>query len=112
MLINKKDVIGINHEIGEDGNFHNESSLDFALSIIKRNKSWLYELAYIIRSILVDHVFQEGNKRTALTIAITYIEDKNLKYDDLRLSIVIYKIAKNNIKDINKIVRLIKSVIF
>ena len=111
MLINKKDIIGINQEIGESGQFHNESSLDFALSIIK-NKPWLYELVYIIRSLLVDHAFQEGNKRTALSIAMTYIEDKNLEYDKLRLSVVIYKIAKNNIKDINKIVRLIKSVIF
>jgi len=112
MLINKKDIIGINQEIGENGQFLNESSLDFALSIIKQKKSWLYELAYLIRSLLVDHAFQDGNKRTALTIAMTYIEDKNLEYDDLRLSVAIWQIAKKNIKDVNKIVRLIKSVIF
>lgn len=112
MLINKKDMIRINQEIGENGLFHNEGSLDFILTIIKRNKSWLYELAYIIRGLLVDHIFQDGNKRTALSIAMTYIEEKNLEYDKQRLSVVIWQIAKKNIKDVNKILRMIKSVIF
>ncbi|MFC1697991.1 hypothetical protein ACFL1H_06635, partial [Nanoarchaeota archaeon] len=65
-MINKKDIIRINQEIGETGELSNESSLDFALHMIKHKKSWLYELSYLIRSILVDHVFKDGNKRTAL----------------------------------------------
>ena len=58
ILLNKKDVIRINQEIGENGHFQNESSLDLALSIIRQKKSWLQELCYLIRSMLVDHCFQ------------------------------------------------------
>ena len=61
----------MNQEIGESGTLHNENSLDFAFSIIRRKKSWLYELSYLIRSLLVDHVFEDGNKRTAMVVLLT-----------------------------------------
>ena len=110
-LINKKDIVGINQQIGESGEFHNEGSLDFALSIIKQKKSWLYELSYLVMSILVDHVFKDGNKRTAMILAATYLQDKKLEYDKERIERVFWKIPKKNITDINRIARLIKSVI-
>ena len=53
-MINKKDVIRINQEVGENGEFSNESSLDFVFSIAKAEKSWLYELSYFVRNILTD----------------------------------------------------------
>ena len=111
MLINKKDIIRINQEIGESGRFSNESSLDFALSIIRQKKSWLYEVSYLVRSLLVDHVFIDGNKRTALAILMFYLEDKNLQYDKEKLMRLVWIISKKNIKDINKIMRVIKNVI-
>ena len=111
MLINKKDIIAINHEIGENGLFQNESSLDFALSIIKQKRAWLYELSYLVRSLLVDHVFQDGNKRTASIIVITYLEDKDLGYDKEEIIKMIWSISKKNVKDVNKIMRLIKGAI-
>ena len=110
-IINKKDIIRINQEIGEDAQFNNESSLEYALSLIKHKKSWLYELSFIVRSLLIDHAFKDGNKRTVLMIMVTYIEDKNLEYDKERLSKIILNISKKNINDINKIQRLIKSAI-
>ena len=79
--LNKKDLIGINQQVGENGNLHNEDSLDFALSIAKHNKSWLYELSYIVRSLLVDHCFEDGNKRTAIITILTYFENNDLEYD-------------------------------
>jgi len=109
--INKKDIVRINQEIGENGKFHNESSLDFALSIIKNKKSWLYELSYLIRSLLVDHAFEDGNKRTAMIVLVTYLNDKDLEYDKDRIINVFWKISKKNITDINKIMRLTKNVI-
>ena len=111
MLINKKDIARINQEIGGNGQFQNESSLDFALSIIKQKKSWLYELSYLLRGLLVDHAFQDGNKRTALIIAITYLEDRDLEYDKESIIKIIWEISKKNVKDINKITRMIKSAI-
>ena len=111
MLINKKDIIGINKEIGCNGQFSNESSLEFALSIVKQKKSWLFELSYIVRSLLVDHVFQDGNKRTTSAIIIFYFEQKNFNYNKEKIINVILSISRKNINDINKIMRLIKNVI-
>ena len=107
--LNKKDLIGINQEIGENGKFHNEDSIDFALSIAKQNKSWLYELSYIVRSLLVDHAFEDGNKRTAIVVIITYFESNNLDYDKDKLIKTVWNISKKNISDINKLMRLIKN---
>ena len=109
-VLTKKDIIRINQEIGEEGQLNNERSIEDALSVIKK-KSWLYGLSFIVRSLLVDHAFMEGNKRTALIIIITYIEDKNLEYDKEKLSKTILGISRKNINDINKIQRLIKSAI-
>jgi len=110
-MINKKDVIRINQEIGSSGELRNKSSLEFALDIAKERKSWLYELSYIVRSILVDHVFADGNKRTALALIITYFDLKELEYDRDKAVRIVYYIAKNNITDINKIMRTIKNAV-
>lgn len=111
MLINKKDIIGINQEIGEKGNLRNEGSLDFTVSIIKQKKSWLQELCYILRSLLVDHAFEDGNKRTALIAIILYFKEQGLDYDKDRLIRVIWEISKKNIADINKLMRMVKNAI-
>ena len=108
MLINKKDIIRINQEIGCDGTFNNESSLDFALSITKQKKSWLFELSYLVRSSLVDHIFHDGNKRTVAAIIAVYLEQKNLEYDKEKIIQIILRISRKSINDINKIMRLIR----
>ena len=109
--LNKKDLIGINQEVGSNGKFHNEDSIDFAFSIVKQNKSWLYELSYIVRSLLVDHCFEDGNKRTAIIVIITYFEEHDLDCDKDKLIKIVWNIAKKNTNDINKIMRLIKNAI-
>ena len=109
--LNKKDLIGINQQIGSNGKLHNEDSIDFAFSIVKRGRSWLYELSYIVRSLLVDHCFEDGNKRTAIVVIMTYFENNDLDYDKDKLINKVLKIAKKNISDINKIMRMIKNAI-
>ena len=106
-LLNKKDIIAFNQEIGELGEFNNESSLDFALSIVKTKKNWLYELSYLARSLLVDHVFQDGNKRTCFLVMIYYLETNQKAIDKDKLIRTIKKIAKNNLTNPLKIGRLI-----
>ena len=106
-LLTKKDIIAFNQEIGELGDFNNESSLDFALSIVKTKKNWIYELSYLARSLLVDHVFQDGNKRTCLCVMIYYLETNGKIVDKDRLVHTIKKIAKNNITNPLLIGRLI-----
>ena len=109
--LNKKDLIAINQEVGSNGKFHNEDSIDFALSIAKQNKSWLYELSYIARSLLVDHCFEDDNKRTAIAVIMTYFENNNLDCDKDKLIKIVWNIAKKNTTDINKLMRMIKNAI-
>ncbi|MBI2576258.1 Fic family protein [Candidatus Woesearchaeota archaeon] len=104
----KKDIIAINQSIGEQGTLHNQGSIDFALSQAKGKKAWLQELSYFVRSLLVDHAFHDGNKRTALVLVITYLEDRDLDYDKDYLLRAIWKISKNNISSINRIMGAIK----
>lgn len=106
--LTKKDVVRINQDIGANGTFHNESSLDYALSVFKQRKGWLFELAQVTRSLLIDHVFQDGNKRTALAIILLYFDDKGIKPDEQRLLLTIEKISRKNINNINKIMGLIQ----
>ena len=111
MNLNKKDIVSINQEIGEQGNLRNERSLEFALSLGKHKKSWLYELSYLLRCLLVDHAFEDGNKRTALVLSILYIEDQSLLWDKERLLKTMHAIAKKNIKSIEHIGRMLKNVL-
>tara|TARA_Y100000310_G_scaffold345591_1_gene466998 strand:+ start:1041 stop:1370 length:330 start_codon:yes stop_codon:yes gene_type:complete len=104
-MYNQKDLIRINQEIGESGELNQNSSLSFALSLIKQKKSWIFELSYLVRSLVIDHSFVDGNKRTAYLICTLYFEHNNRDYDDEKIVETIYKLAKNNITDINKIGR-------
>lgn len=104
-VYNIKDLIRINQEIGESGDFRNKSSLEFALHYVKQKKSWLFELSYIVRALLIDHPFVDGNKRTALIICQLYFDDNKHEYKKQRLVDILHKIARKNITDINKIVR-------
>lgn len=111
IIVGKKDLIRINQEIGESGELQNQSSLDYALSTAKHKKSWLYDLSQIVRSLLVDHAFRDGNKRTALALILTYFDYKDIDYDEQRLIFIVHKIAKKNVNNVNKIIRMIKNAI-
>ena len=111
ITLTKKDIIAFNQKIGEKGEFNNESSLDFALSLAKTKRNWLYELSYIVRSLLVDHVFRDGNKRTCLLTIIYYLEINKKNFDRDRIVNLVKKIAKNSITNPIKIVGLINNVI-
>ena len=60
---------------------------------------------------LVDHCFEDGNKRTAIFVIITYFENNDLDYDKDKLIKIVWNIAKKNTTDINKLMRLIKNAI-
>lgn len=106
-ILTKKDVVAFNQEIGESGEFHNESSLDFALQAAKVKRNWVYEASYLLRSLLTDHVFRDGNKRTALLVAIYYIEENGQESDKEKLVQLMKYIAKNRITHPVKIARLL-----
>src|SRR3989344_1025972 len=98
-MINKEDIININ-KLFHKGNIVNEGSLDFAFSHVRDSKDWIRQLAYLVRAILIDHVFEDGNKRTASNLMMTALEYQKLAYDPNRINGTIVKILKMNIQSI------------
>jgi len=110
MEISKDDLVRINQGFG--GILRNESSLDFAIEKQTENRLGEYtKVAYLLRAILVDHAFQDGNKKTAIFIAFVFAEQTNKKVDSELLKHHILSIASKNITDINKISERIKNAI-
>lgn len=109
-MINKLDIIGMNRQF-DTGKFVNESSLDFAFSNIQHTKDWLKQAAYLTRAILLDHVFENGNKRTAALLITSILELQKLAYDPQKVDALIITMLKKNITNVNEIKRLIKNVI-
>ena len=110
MILNKKDIISLN-EIFEDGSTINESSLDFALSFAKKTTNWHKSLAILIRAILLDHVFEEGNKRTAAILLKTYVEYKGYSTNESKVVLLVKKVIEKNITSLRKLEEMIKDVI-
>ena len=108
-VYNLKDIIRLNQEVGEEGQLQNESSLAFALSLSRGKKSWLYELTYLVRSLVVDHAFVDGNKRTAYLLCSLMLQDAGKAYEDRALVETIHKIARKSTKDINQIARWLRA---
>ena len=99
----------INKEF-ENGVMVNESSLDYVITLAKKSNNWLNSLAMLIRAILIDHVFEEGNKRTAAAVVMTVLEMHNILYDKDKINKMIIKMLKKNITNLNEIMFLIKNV--
>ncbi|MBL7100660.1 MAG: Fic family protein [Nanoarchaeota archaeon] len=109
-MFRKKEIIKVNKKFG--GHISRDSSLDYALSMQKHKKYGSYKkLAHIWRAILIDHPFTDGNKRTALWIAIKFAEGNKKKLHIQKLNKLIIKIAKKNIHSIAKIERSLRNAI-
>ena len=108
-MFTKEGIIKINTRF-ESGNVINQSSLDFALSSIK-DKSWMDQVAYLVRAILIDHVFEDGNKRTAAAIIIAYYTEFEIGFDPQKIVNLIVDIILKNITDLNKVKRMIKNAV-
>lgn len=110
MDLTKKDIIAINQRFAQ-GYFENESSLDFALEQLKHNIPWTKQLAYLIRSILIDHVFTDGNKRAACTILLTYIDLNSFNIEEKQAINIIKSLVLKNEKSVKNIQRRIENAI-
>ncbi|MBI4139754.1 hypothetical protein HY483_02210 [Candidatus Woesearchaeota archaeon] len=105
-----KDVVRINQEF-DAGKIINSGSLSFAISEANISKSWLKSCAILVRAVLIDHVFEEGNKRTAAGIIVAFLEENRLKYDPEKISRVIAKMLMKNVTSIKIIELEVKNVI-
>lgn len=107
IILTKKDIIAVNQQF-DQGNLNNESSLDYALSHFKKNVVWTKQLAYLLRAIITDHVFEEGNKRTACAVLMFYVQDNGYKIEERRAVSIIKRIVLNNKISIKKIKEMIE----
>ncbi len=108
--ISAKDVIVMNQRFA-DGRMMNQSSLLYALDQANKTNSWLRACAVLVRAILVDHVFEEGNKRTAAGVIVAFLEENENNFHPENIAQVVAEIVTKNITDIITIERLIKNVI-
>ena len=95
----------------ETGSLHNEASLDFAISYAQRTSNWTKAPAYLMRAILIDHVFEEGNKRTAALLITAYAAHEGYNIYDDKVLTSVKKIILKNITSIKQIEELIKDAI-
>jgi len=110
MKIRKEDLLRVN--LGFGGGLRNDASLDFAIDKQEDSKLGSYKkLAYLLRAILVDHPFSDGNKRTASFLCMAFASEENLQADNELLTHQIVSIAKKNITDIRIIADRIKTAI-
>ena len=110
MKIDKEELLRINRGFG--GGLRSDSSLDYAIDMQNNAKLGEYKkLAYLLREILVDHPFSDGNKRTAMYLALKFAEENKKQVErDLLLHHVV-SIAKHNETDIRNIERRIQNAI-
>lgn len=108
--LSKKDILAINQQF-DKGQVINENSLSFALFQANKTTSWLKACALLVRAVLIDHVFEEGNKRTAAGIIVAFLEERQLKYNQEEIARIITKILTKNITNLIKIEMEVKNVI-
>ena len=108
--ISRKDIVAINQKF-DKGQVINSSSLDFALGQANQSKSWLKSCAILVRAVLIDHVFEEGNKRTAAGIITGFFEENELNYNPEEIAKGVAKILMKNITSIAEIERVILNAV-
>lgn len=83
--ITRKDIVAVNQRF-DTGRVVNEGSLSYALDGANSSRSWLRGCVLLVRAVLLDHVFEEGNKRTAAAIIVSFFEEQGLPYDPERVA--------------------------
>jgi prophage maintenance system killer protein len=109
-MLSEKDIVEINKDVS-NGRIVNKSSLDFAVKTSARSKNWLRSAALFTRAILIDHVFEDGNKRTAAAAVMLIMDMNKIVFDPEIVSKAIVKILKKNITGVREIERCIKDAV-
>jgi prophage maintenance system killer protein len=110
MKISKEDLIRVNRGFG--GSVRNNSSLEYALELIEKRKFGMYKkIAYLWRAILVYHPFSDGNKRTAMYLALAFASEYKKQANVDLLVHHIVSIAKKNEQNIKNIEQRLKNAI-
>ena len=91
------------------GRVINGSGIGFAETALKNAKNWQEQAAYVVRAVIADHAFEDGNKRTAAAYLAGLFEAYRIPYDPYKIDKLVLTIAKDT-KSIDKIRRMIKNV--
>ena len=110
-MYTKKELVLLNQEAGGSGIFSNEKSFDSALKLAQSNSNWLFQLSYLLQSLLADFAFREENRKTALLLSIHYLEEEGLGWDRELLLRTIFKISQTRINNPIKIARSLYHVV-
>ena len=105
-MLTQKDLMAINEQFST-GKITNHSSLDFLLQQTYRSPYWYKTMCLLTRAILLDHIFEDGNKRTAAAVIMAYLDLNEQHYNPDDINRTVLKITKQNINNIQKIGRLI-----
>ncbi len=105
LMINMEEIQEINKRFA-DGRIVN-NSIYYALD----QKSVRGKVGHILRSLIIDHTFSDGNKRTAFLATLLLFERANISIYKDTLTKIIIKIARENITDINAIGRMVERCI-
>ncbi len=109
-MLSKKDIIEIN-KLFSNGALINESSLDYVVNVMARSRNWLKASAHFTRAILIDHIFEDGNKRTAAAAIMLIMDLNKIPYDPQAVTVFIITVLKKNMVKIKEIERCMKDVI-
>ena len=110
MEISKEDIIRIGKGFG--GELRNDASIDFALEKQTNAKLGEYKkLAYLIRALVIDHPFTDGNKKTAAYVVFAFAEQFNKQVDRELIKEQMISIASKNINNIRTIEERLRNVI-
>ena len=101
-----KRIVSLNKKFG--GSLINKSNLDFAVSKANMEKNIYKRNAHILRGIIVNHPFLDGNKRTAVGTILKDFKQNKYSCDKKKLAKGIVNIAKQNQGDINIISRRLR----
>lgn len=110
-IISKDQIKWIDRKCG--GSLRSDAEIETALDMGK-GKAVFRKIAYLWKAILVGHPFTDGNKRTALVVALSILEKceiKTGKNEREKMVSEIKRIAKENITDVNRIERLVRYAI-
>lgn len=105
-MLSSKDIITLNQTF-HTGRVVNEGSLSYATAQTRRSRNWLRTAAVLTRALLVDHVFEDGNKRTAAAIITTLMDMHDINFVPEKITAAVITIAKQNIHNITNIERVI-----
>ncbi len=109
-MLSLKDVIALNEEF-HSGKLANRGSLEFALHSAKRTRNWIKGLAYLTRAILIDHAFEDGNKRTAAALIMAVAYHEGFRIDKDALARLVVRVLRKNTTSVRELEEMIKDVV-